>query len=216
MSSVASSLVSFFCLCLFHTYCQSVWFIRIVNLYVSCRLTIHKNHTNWQSVRFIWIVNPYGSYRLEICKNHMAWQSIRFIRIDQSIWTSQIANLHAHTGSLMYHIDCQFVWFNAIKNENVWKRILTARTHDGMEECMLITTKGRDGLTTQQGVEGGVHGVGDLCEEGWCIWFLTEGYFDLFTTLVGYRRSYLECWKKFPPAGVNLFFKQHLFFFLRP
>ena len=72
--------------------------------------------------------------------------------------------------------------------------------------------KGRDGLAAQQGGEGGingvwccstvvreggVNGVGDWCGEGWCIWFLTEGYFDLFTTLVGCRRSYVGCIKKF-------------------
>lgn len=43
------------------------------------------------------------------------------------------------------------------------------RTHDEMEECRLITIERRDGLSAQQGGEGGVNGVGDRCGEGWCI-----------------------------------------------
>ena len=46
----------------------------------------------------------------------------------------------------MDHTNYQFVWFNAVKNEDVWKGILTTGTHDGMEECRLITDE-REGRT---------------------------------------------------------------------
>ena len=61
----------------------------------------------------------------------------------------------------MIHTDCQFVWFKAVKNKDVWKGVFTVGMHDGMEECRLITTEGRDRLMTQQGREGGINGV-------WC------------------------------------------------
>jgi len=61
----------------------------------------------------------------------------------------------------MIHMDCQSVWFNAIKNEGIWNEVLKAGTHNGMEECRLITMEGKDRLAMQQGGEGGVNGV-------WC------------------------------------------------
>jgi len=51
--------------------------------------------------------------------------------------------------SLMYHRDCQSVWFNVVKNEDVWKGILTMGARNGMKGFRLTTTEGRDELTMQ-------------------------------------------------------------------
>jgi len=126
----------------------------------------------------IWIVNPYDLYGLLIRMVHMDWQSVK---------KSYGLIIHIH----MNLMDYQSIWFDAIKSKE-WKGILTTGAHDGMEECKLIMTEGRDRLSTQQEGKRGINGMGDWCGKRWCIWFLNERYFDLFTTLIRCRKNYVE------------------------